>query len=459
MDQTVNIPFSIRLDAGESRFNINVDKKFLDNPNRHYGFSSVTLTPDYYSRQAFKLDLDSEEELSAVTQYQYNVEVDYDKDAFDQHSYSATSSASFNTVLRNINKHYEQYKPEGLITPLLVFDWVHLGAMSKKVDKAEFYKNKISELYTAPFDTASLSADIPKAFPAHLDLNPYPFPTNPAVMTNIRIRLTLAPNVTIAFSNESLHFALGLADSQFTQKIRQQFRIQNALTNAYKTIICINPPTLGEIAYTTKIHTYPTDRFVSTENSMLTLTREKERKPSLLAAQINESLSTSIDKINLTLSLVHDAGARTFTWVYPKAQGLKVNVRMPPFISHKLGFGPVSVIKSDMTNTPYPEEIEINNVEAMAKVLVYDTGMVVVSLDQQASKQTYQFTNTVMAIMESDDAGVMTTKPGLEFSRVPVSYYNPNLEFVLSRFNETNEPVPLGWKVSAYIRGVLVGRL
>ena len=101
----------------------------------------------------------------------------------------------------------------------------------------------------------------------------------------------------------------------------------------------------------------------------------------------------------------------------------------------------------------------MDNVEALAKVLVYDTGMVVVSLDQQASKQTYQFTNTVMAIMESDNAGIMTTKPGAVYTRVPVSSFNSTFEFVLSKFNEANEPIPLGWKVAAYVRGVLIGKV
>ena len=66
MDQTVNIPFSHKLEPGDSEFTIEVLSRFRDNPNRLFGFSSVTLCPDYFSKKAYKLDMDSERELKAV---------------------------------------------------------------------------------------------------------------------------------------------------------------------------------------------------------------------------------------------------------------------------------------------------------------------------------------------------------------------------------------------------------
>lgn len=459
MDQTVNIPFSIRLDAGDSTFKINVDKKFIDNPNRLFGFSSVTLTPDYYSRQAFQLNLDSEEELQAVVHNDYYLEVEYDNNVFDKSSYHSTSPITFSSVLRNINKHYELNKPQGFVTPAIVFDWVHVGALSPKIDKETFYQNKVSTLYSGEFDETSRGGDISTSFNGIVELNDYPFPTNVNALANVFIRLTLAPNTTIAFSNDALPFALGFTSDQYTQKSKIQLKIQNTSSNAYKSVYCLNNPTLGNIVYTTRIHVYPTDKYVVSEKSSLITTKEKERKPNLLVIDYNTSINALAKTLNLDFSLVHDASVKRFKFVYPENDGVRINLRVPPYVGHRLGYGHVTLIKPSMDSEPYSEEIEINSVEAIAKVLVYDTGMVVVSLDQQASKQTYQFTNTVMAIMESDDAGIMTTKPGLEFPRVPVSYFNPNLEFVLSKFNEANEPIPLAWKVAAYIRGVLVGKV
>jgi hypothetical protein len=459
MNQAVNIPFNIRLDAGESRFKIDVDKKYADNPNRLFGFSSVTLTPDYYSRQAFQLDLDSEEELKAITTQEYYIEVDLDKDVFDKQPYTSATQINISTLLRNINKHYEQHKPEGLITPLVVFDWHHIGAISSKIDKDEFYKNKLSDLYVGTFDDSQIGSDVSSTFDDVVQLNKYPFPTKVDDLSDIIIRVTLAPNVTVAFSNEALPSAMGFTDAQYTVKTKVQFKFHNPSASAYKTFYCENAPSLMKKVYTTKIHTYPTEKYVVSEKGTVSTSKERERKPNLLATDYNNSINALAKKMNLNFSLVHDADEKRFMFVYPDSNGMSINLQVTPYIAHRLGFGHVTYIRPNMQSQPYPEEIEINNVEAIAKVLVYDTGMVVVSLDQQASKQTHQFTNTVMAIMESDEAGVMTTKPGIEFSRVPVSHFNPNLEFVLSKFNEANEPIPLGWKVAAYIRGVLVGKV
>lgn len=459
MDQTVNIPFSIRLEAGESGFQINIDKKYADNPNRLFGFSTVTLTPDYYSRQAFQLDLDSEAELKAAVEHDFYIEEEVEQNAFDKHPYSSTAALPIQTVLRTINKHFEQHKPDGFHTPLLAFDWIHVNALSPTVDKEEFYKTVLTDMYEEAFDESQRSQDISSMFKNIVDLNDLPFPTKSSAYEDIRIRLTLAPNVTVAFSNTALPSALGFDDTQYTLKANKQFKIQNISGSAYKTVICYNEPTLANIVYNTVIHTYPTSKFVLSNTGTLSTTKEKERKPSLLANDYNTAISQLAKKMNLDFTLVHDATGKKFTLVYPDATGVQLNLRVPTYISHKLGYGHVSVIKPHMHNDSYPEEVEIKNVEAIAKVLAYDTGMVVISLDQQASKQTHQFTNLVMAILESDDAGVMTTKTGLEFSKVPISYFNPNLQFELSRFNENNQPMPLGWKVGAYIRGVLVGKV
>lgn len=112
-----------------------------------------------------------------------------------------------------------------------------------------------------------------------------------------------------------------------------------------------------------------------------------------------------------------------------------------------------------MTNEAYKDEVNIDDIEKTARVLVYDAGMVVVSLDQRGSNQTHQFINTFMAILQARKDGTMTTDQGVALPRVPLATFNPNLEFVLSKFNENNEPIPLDWKTAAYIRGVLVGNV
>lgn len=466
MDQTVNIPFSIRLDAGDTTFNIDVDKKFTTNPNRLFGFSSVTLTPDYYSRQAFKLDLDSEEELKASIVHNYYLEVEFQNSVFDLVPYTPSATPlAFNNVLKTINTHYETNFAAEINFPTVVFDWVHVRALGKTnaADLTEFYLDNHQLFYgTAHDESNPPESVVPEDFEtANPIINKWPFPTNKDVLKDIRVRMTLAPNTTIAFSNTILPTAMGVAESQYTIITKQQYRIQNHNKSSFKSFIFQKAPKFEDIAYATKIHTYPTAKNIISDRGTLTTTKERERKPNLLVKDYNSSISALAKRMNLNFSLEHEEVDKKFRLVFPDStSGIKINMRVAPYVANLLGYGHVNYITADMTNKSYPDpDIQINNVEAISKVLVYDTGMVVVSLDQQASQQTHQFTNTVMAILESDDAGVMTTRPGMEFARVPVSHFNPNLEFVLSRFNETNEPMPLGWKVGAYIRGVLVGKV
>lgn len=47
----------------------------------------------------------------------------------------------------------------------------------------------------------------------------------------------------------------------------------------------------------------------------------------------------------------------------------------------------------------------------------------------------------------------------MELPLVPVSQFRKQLTFVLSKFSERNQPTPLDWKVGAYVRGMLVGKV
>lgn len=457
MNQTVNIPFSIRLGPEDTAFNITVDNKFLDNPNRQFGFATVTLTPDYYSQQAFKLDLDSTDELKAPVTEEFSLETLYDESAFDVKPYPPSSvSQTVGSLLKNVNAHFERHKPEACIYPLAVFDWIHVSALSAQ-NAEEFYQSKVDDLYLEKQDE-NTGQFLPDVFKGKFNLNNRAFPTNPNILRLIRTRLTLAPNVTIAFSNTNLPLAFGFSPQQLRHSFKTQIRLTNNSHVEFKTLICQNAPSSEKSIYSTKIHLYPSFKFVVL-NKQLVTTKERERKVVNMASDYGEIFKKSANLLNLKLSLELDATQKKFKFIFPEGTKIKMSIKMPPFIAYKLGYGHVNSITLDSVNLPYPEESEISNVDSIAKVLVYDTGMVVVSLDQLGSQQTHQFTNTVMAILESDPAGIMTTKPGLEFARVAVSPFNPTMEFVLYKYNENNQPIPLGWKVGSYVRGLLVGKL
>lgn len=460
MDQTVNIPFSHKLEPGDSEFTIEVLSRFRDNPNRLFGFSSVTLCPDYFSKKAYKLDMDSERELKAVVQNQFHFEVEFDKSVFDVKAWSATAGdTSLGNVLKSINSHFEVTKPAGCIFPAVVFDWFDILSLGRDIDSETFHKEKAKVYYGEDYDATKHDNWLPMVYRDKTKLNNLLFPTKPEAMDLIRIRMTTSPNVTVAFSNKELPEVLGIADTQLPEKVKNQYQFKNTSVNSLVPIRFLNQPKFNKFTLSTKIHAYPSSNFVVSNVGTLKTTVENERKPDMMAKDYNNNLKSLAFTLNLDVRLEHNAAEKKYKLILPASTGIRVSIRVPPYVGHKLGYGHVDNIKYNMTNLPYPVDDVTGDLLSRAQVLVYDAGMVVVSLDERGSQQTHQFATTFMAILEAHESGVLTTKQGIDMPRVPVSQFNREMKFVLTRFNENNEPIPLGWKDGAYIRGVLVGKV
>jgi hypothetical protein len=43
-------------------------------------------------------------------------------------------------------------------------DWHHIGAILSKIDKDEFYKNKLSDLYVGTLDDSQIGPDVSSTF-------------------------------------------------------------------------------------------------------------------------------------------------------------------------------------------------------------------------------------------------------------------------------------------------------
>lgn len=459
MDQTVNIPFSHKLDPGDSEFTIEVLSRFRDNPNRLFGFSTVTLCPDYFSKKAFKLDMDSDRELKAEIKHDFNFEVEYDKNVFDAKVWEKTSAGNLGEVLKSINNHFQQQKPAGCVFPAVVFDWFDILSMGRNVDADAFHKENAQRYYGEPYSEEKHNNWLPLDYRDRLRLNNMMFPTKPEAMDAIRIRMTISSNIVVAFSNSDLPEALGIGPNQMPARIQKQFQFKNANANGFIFSRFTGKPKFESATYTTKIHIYPANLFVVSNIGTLKTTVENERNPATLAKDYNNALRTLAFGLNLDVSIEHIAAEKRLKVLFPTSPGIRVSLRVPPYIGHRLGYGHVDSIKYNMTSVPYPVDDDTGDLLTRAQVLVYDAGMVVVSLDELGSQQTHQFTNPCMAILEAHESGVMTTKQGVEMPRVPVSQFNSTIKFALSRFNENNEPIPLGWKDGAYIRGVLIGKV
>ena len=138
---------------------------------------------------------------------------------------------------------------------------------------------------------------------------------------------------------------------------------------------------------------------------------------------------------------------------------MSINIKTKPYICRQLGFEASDVIKHKAVPSVVSNETDVKEIEQKARALVYDTGMVVVDLNQQMSQQNSYSGTITMATLEPVFDGVMRCPAQVEMPRVNVTYFDPQLEFVLYRIGDDGEPHPLEWNVGAFIQGLFVGKV
>lgn len=403
MEQTVNIPFNIRLEAGDSSFTLDLSDVALHHPKLRYGFTTVTLCPDYYSSQAFKLDMDSDRELKEQITNPFTIEVEFDRSAFDERTWIPSATAiDMNALLKTLNTHFEMNKPKGCVFPLVAFDWIHVNSLTAGNDSAQFHQNLAEDFYGEPYNATKHSNNLPTFYRNLMNLNNLVFPTQSKLLDFVRIRMTMAMNTTVAFSNTELPEALGFSELQIPARVNKQIPFVNPSITNFHRLVCHSPPKFPAQIYTTRIHLYPSNKTIVSPTGTLKTTKERERKHDLMAIDYSKAIEDLAKSINLQFTLTHDAANKKFTFVFPDNRAIRLTLVVPTYIGHVLGYGHVSAIQSKMSNVAYPTDVDIADVEKTARVLVYDAGLVVISLDETSSQQTYQFTNTFMALLEPE---------------------------------------------------------
>lgn len=457
MSDVVNIPFSQRLEPEESTFQINVDRKFiLGHPERQFGFAALTLVPDLYHQQAIELGIDSDENSNIEVHYDFQMDIEMDYGLYtNKKKYTAPAKPlSVPDMLVHLNTYFVACQPAGTKFPPVMFDWVHLDfhATGNPIDQFHYYVSRSEEFYGEKFDRNKHTN--PLMFDEHFSIAGYnilKFPTNTSVWDKIRIRIASMPNATISFSNKQLPIGLGFTKRQFQYWDRNILILANHAHTNRASAVCPDPFEKQAIQYSTdvRVTTYYPKRLSPVYQ--LKTTRSRERILPYMLEDFNASIEKIMERSNLRFKFDYDPSTRKIILDYPRGPDFNITLIVPPKVANELGFGHVDRITPDMVNTPHFGEVPLEQVSAVSQVQVFDTGMVVVSLD------TRNFTHSFMALLEPRAGGYLTTKPMVDWPKVPVSHLNSSLEFVLSRFNETNQLVPLDWKMGCCIRGVLVG--
>jgi hypothetical protein len=468
-------PFKIYIPAGQSTFSLQIPNYHTD---REFFFSYLELTPEIFSEQAAKMNLDTDEELQQIIKYQiyYKIAFDPRRPLFSPTDVAIIPISVINTIniMNNLNTFFEFKKPVGLQHLGMFIDWY-----DEKFDDVEnltwdeFVQNVMAEeYYKKPFDPKLHYNALPVSARTVPGANNYLFPINlsPDVMDSLRFRIHLAPHVNMVCSTNGQLLKMGFLQDQIgPRRANNRFYFSNLEPMEFKTITALLPPNIVIIPQN------PLNVFLETNTPMyvtvpFTFSLTKEQSYSNVNyKELNTRMAMYGNVVNYMFGFNYDETTKKFTFEYPINASLSnIQIVLSTDLAERLGFGLTTDITSENnTGKTVDDVFDVDTVESKARALIMDTGPVVCSYNDASSMTTVGITNSYMAALYPTHFGTSMVIPQVESCFKPPTMTLSNIlygsqglvtaKFKLSRFFDENQLVNLVWTMGAYISGTLRG--
>ena len=289
-------PFFEEVPEGESSFTIAVPRTYAsytgpnntkDAKKREFYFSEFHLTPGFYSLRAAQLGLDAEEQNAMPIEMLFRIVYTIDKDLyklegdkevkFDQ----GDRAYRLDNLMKEINIYFENKKPESITHSPVFLDWVDKDwfretrgeeveeaeeeeeefNFNKQVDPAVLVANNLNKYYEDVPEGSALAkllylGALEPSMQKIQGVNNYKFPINAInheeVMSDIRVRIHIAPLTKILISSPTLLTQLGFTPEQYgTRGELNKLVISNNNPDEYISLIAEGPPLSSTVKGTT----------------------------------------------------------------------------------------------------------------------------------------------------------------------------------------------------------------
>ena len=152
--------------------------------------------------------------------------------------------------IKDINTHFDLYRPLDLAYPPLLIDWTdpqielltdrYAGNLNKYLDSAAFAIYDEDAFKPETYETyKNVLPDSTKGMP---NINSWKFPEDPEAIFYSRMRFVIAPNTKVSFSNGQIFETLGFTEEQIGKRGAQnRYHIVNP-NNKRMEIVAQNPP-------------------------------------------------------------------------------------------------------------------------------------------------------------------------------------------------------------------------
>jgi hypothetical protein len=193
---------------------------------------------------------------------------------------------------------------------------------------------------------------------------------------------------------------------------------------------------------------------------------------SLKNVKVENKVKAALDSIyqesnGVEIALNYNATTKKFVFTFPINDNLVVTVGVSAELASMLGYDPVTIeITKNSEPRAHPDTIDVKEAGELSRTLAFDTGIVIVEIDNISSNTTFGLENKFMASLYPNESGILTMSPLASSSpnrptvSIPTFMTGSSLvplQFQLLRYINDNTLVPLIWKTGAFVNGVLRG--
>jgi hypothetical protein len=323
-------------------------------------------------------------------------------------------------------------------------------------------------------DVRHLNA-LPRSVQTLAGVNNYALPTTyPAeeeALESVRLRIHVAPNVTVSLSSKLQLEALGFTEAQLGGRLaKKRFILDNVgFGTEYLIFTAENPPLFeGVPASSGRIFCKPTRLRHTFEDAQVRFPAGSfsENGPTLGAVQ--RALDAALLRAGLNFpQLRYDAVGAKFRFEHPPNDRLSLFIECDDRLAERLGFGPVGRITRHLLSAQVRDRFSTVEAESLSQALVFDAGMCIVTLDQSGTNDTYGVDELAMTTLWPVASG-SCLRMSDKFSRSThlstlsggsAQQHLVDVAFSISTLKKNSARVPLCLPISCSVEGTLEGNL
>ena len=465
----VATPFRTVIRAGESTFDVKVPQHHL-NGDRLFYFNQLHVSPDFYNKEADLLGLDPDSEMNKLVDYPVQVKLEY-RDISTFYGPNYKNSTTTNTTLdliEKINEHFETNKPDFVYATPFFIDWIDLDLHPR--NSPQRYVPAASTLYYDDHIRDGLHNNkLPPSVQGMDDVNNYLPPigtmkSDYIYETRIRLRLWMAPFTRAVFSsNQPFVEDLGFTAAQFKDPYKSQYHLSNKTHLWRPVLIGEKAPrdTFTKVDF--KMTLAPYNNIISNRLSITSLTKKEWKDNTRVALYLKSLFLMASQHVNTAFYFGYDEDDNRFYFHFPSSDNLSVSIHCVPDFALRLGYGQETAIVKGMQARPRKDTNTILDGQNKAMALVYDTSLIICTLDNISSNTTSGANDKFMAALYPHISGTLCMPESGRVHAVHLNILKQStaafvpITFRLLRIYDDEKSANFNWTRDAYVYGTLSG--